>query len=394
MRPTYLAFLTAAAVAPAFGQTAAPAVATPSTYDQIWSAAVLYKGAATDVVNEVRLTGRQHIDWYQFRNGSEQDSDFVSRRTRLGLKAQVLKDFTVHVEADLNLEVPHPLFNKYTDAYVKWAPSKELAFIVGKQSIRYTLDGGTSSNSLVTIDRSPLAANLGFSEEYLPGVTAEGESGLWSWRAGFFSSGAADRDFGAFNGGLISFASVSRDITAISGFAKSSLRLDYFHQTNDAQNVIGTPKAFSRNFKQGFSLISQNTQGAWTFDGEIGLTDGQATPIIFAPRAAPSTPILPHLKALQLQSTYSFNKDWQAVARYTRVTSTNNNGVNFARYESLLNFGKGDRLEEYYFGLNRYFYGHKLKFQLGAQHSKMVDSANDGGAYAGWGFTTGLRVSW
>lgn len=378
MRPTYLAFL-AAAVSPAFAQSAAPTT-TPSTYDQIWSAAVLYKGAATDAINEVRLTGRQHIDWYQFRNGTQQDSDFVSRRTRLGLKAQVLKDFTVHVEADLNLEVPHPLFNKYTDAYVKWAPSKELAFTLGKQSIRYSLDGGTSSNALVTIDRSPLAANLGFSEEYLPGVTAEGESGLWSWRAGFFSSGAADRDFGAFNGGLISYASVSRDITAFSGFAKSSLRLDYFRQTNDAQNATGTPKAFSRNYEQGVSLISQNTQGAWTFDGEIGLTEGQGSQT--------------DLKGLQLQTTYAFNKDWQAVARYTRVTSASNNGVSFARYESLLTSGKADRLEEFYFGLNRYFYGHKLKFQLGAQHSKMVDSVNDGGAYAGWGFTTGLRVSW
>lgn len=379
MRTTLLTLLTAAAVAPALAQTT-PAAATPSAYDQLWSAAVLYKGAATDVVNEVRVTGRQHIDWYQFRNGSQQDSDFVSRRTRLGLKAQLLKDFTVHVEADLNLEVPHPLFNKYTDAYVKWAPSKELAFTLGKQSVRYTLDGGTSSNSLVTIDRSPLAANLGFSEEYLPGVAAEGESGLWSWRAGFYSAGAADRDFGAFNAGLISFASVSRDTTSFSGFAKSTLRVDYFHQSNDAQNATGTPKAFSRNYEQGVSLISQNTQGAWTFDGEIGLTEGQGSQT--------------DLKGLQLQTTYAFTKEWQGVARYTRVTSAGNNGVSFARYESLLTSGKGDRLEEFYFGLNRYFYGHKLKFQLGAQHSKMVDSANDGGAYAGWGFTTGLRASW
>ena len=276
--------------------------------------------------------------------------------------------------------MPHPLFNKYTDAYVKWAPSKDLAFTVGKQSLRYTLDGGTSSNNLVTIDRSPLAANLGFSEEYIPGATAEGESGLWSWRAGVFSSGAADRDFGAFNAGLIGFASITRDVTSFSGFAKSSLRLDYFHQSNDAQNATGTPKAFSRNYAQGLSLISQNTQGAWTFDGEITMNEGQGSQS--------------DLKGLQLQTTYAFSKEWQAVARYTRVISANNNGVSFARYESMLNSGKGDRLEEFYFGLNRYFYGHKLKFQLGVQHSKMVDSANDGGAYDGWGVTTGLRASW
>jgi phosphate-selective porin OprO/OprP len=378
MRPPLLPLLAAAALTPVFAQTAAPAA--PSIYEKIWSSAVLYKGDAAAAINEVRIVGRQHIDWYQFRNGSTQDSDFVSRRTRLGTKIQFLNDFTLHIETDLSLEVPHPLFNKYTDAYVKWAPSKAFALTVGKQSVRYTLDGGTSSNSLLTIDRSPLAYNLGFSEEYLPGVQVEGESGPWGWKLGVFSAGTADRDFGAFNAGTIGFASVSRDVSAFTGLQKSSLRLDAMTQSNDAQNATGMPKAFSRNHAAGISLISQNTQGAWGFDAELGLTEGQGSQS--------------DLKGVQLMPSYSFDKDWQAVLRYTRVTSAENNGVSFLRYESMLTSGKGDRLEEIYLGLNRYFYGHKLKFQLGVQHTKMIDSANDGGAYAGWGVTTGLRVSW
>ena len=378
MRTSLLPLLAAAAFSPVFAQSTAPAA--PSTFDKIWSIPTVYKGEAGDVLNEVRIVGRQHIDWYQFRNGSQQDSDFVSRRTRLGTKVQFLKDFTLHIETDLSLEVPHPLFNKYTDAYVKWAPGKAFALTVGKQSVRYTLDGGTSSNSLLTIDRSPLAYNLGFSEEYLPGVQVEGDAGHWSWKLGAFSAGAADRDFGAFNAGTIGFASLSRDVSALTGLQKSSLRADVFTQSSDAQNTTGTPKAFSRNHADGISLISQNTQGAWGFDAEIGLTEGQGSQS--------------DLKGIQLMPSYSFDKDWQAVVRYTRVTSANNNGVSFARYESMLTSGKGDRLEEIYFGLNRYFYGHKLKFQLGVQHSKMIDSANDGGAYSGWGVTTGLRLSW
>ena len=378
MRTSLLPLLAAAAFSPVFAQSTAPAA--PSTFDKIWSIPTVYKGEAGDVLNEVRIVGRQHIDWYQFRNGSQQDSDFVSRRTRLGTKVQFLKDFTLHIETDLSLEVPHPLFNKYTDAYVKWAPGKAFALTVGKQSVRYTLDGGTSSNSLLTIDRSPLAYNLGFSEEYLPGVQVEGDAGLWSWKLGAVSAGAADRDFGAFNAGTIGFASLSRDVSALTGLQKSSLRADVFTQSSDAQNTTGTPKAFSRNHADGISLISQNTQGAWGFDAEIGLTEGQGSQS--------------DLKGIQLMPSYSFDKDWQAVVRYTRVTSANNNGVSFARYESMLTSGKGDRLEEIYFGLNRYFYGHKLKFQLGVQHSKMIDSANDGGAYSGWGVTTGLRLSW
>lgn len=378
MRSSLLPFLAAAAVTPVFAQTSAPAA--PSTFDKIWAVPTVYKGGADDVLNEVRIVGREHIDWYQFRNGSTQDSDFVNRRTRLGTKVQFLKDFTLHVEGDFNLEVPHPLFNKYTDAYVKWAPSKAFAFTVGKQSVRFTLDGATSSNNLLTIDRSPLAYNLGFSEEYLPGAQIEGDVGLWSWKLAAFSSGAADRDFGAFNAGTIGFASLGRDVSEFTGLKKSSLRFDYFTQSNDAQNTTGTPKAFSRNHAQGFSLVSQNAQGPWGLDAEVALTEGQGSQS--------------DLKGIQLSPSYSFNQDWQAVARYTRVVSALNNGVSFARYESMLTSGKGDRLEEVYLGLNRYFYGHKLKFQVGVQHTKMVDSAHDGGAYAGWGVTTGLRVSW
>jgi len=377
MRLPVLALLAAAAV-PAFAQSAAPAA--PSTYDKLWAIPTVYKGGADVVLNEVRIVGREHIDWYQFRNGSQQDSDFVNRRTRLGTKVQFLRDFTLHVEGDFNLEVPHPLFVKYTDAYVKWAPGKAFALTVGKQSVRFTLDGATSSNSLLTIDRSPLAYNLGFSEEYLPGVQVEGDAGLWSWKLAAFSSGTADRDFGAFNAGTIGFASLGRDVSALTGLQKSVVRLDYFTQSNDAQNATGTPKAFSRNHAQGLSLVSQNYQGPWGLDAEVAFTEGQGSQSDY--------------KGVQVSPSYSFDKDWQAVVRYTRVTSAVNNGVGFARYESMLTSGKGDRLEEVYFGLNRYFYGHKLKFQVGVQHSKMIDSANDGGAYAGWDVTTGLPVSW
>ena len=56
--------------------------------------------------------------------------------------------------------------------------------------------------------------------------------------------------------------------------------------------------------------------------------------------------------------------------------------------------GLGDRYTEVYLGLNYYWYGHKLKLQSGVQYLEMRDRANDGGAYSGWSWTTGLRVSW
>jgi phosphate-selective porin OprO/OprP len=44
--------------------------------------------------------------------------------------------------------------------------------------------------------------------------------------------------------------------------------------------------------------------------------------------------------------------------------------------------------------VNKYFYGHKLKWQTGVQYTTMDDNADDGGDYDGWGVTTGIRISW
>ena len=72
---------------------------------------------------------------------------------------------------------------------------------VGKQSAPFTLDGATSSRELLTIDRSNLANNIWFPQEYLPGVSLSGRRAPWVYRVGVYSSGAMNREFGEFNGG-------------------------------------------------------------------------------------------------------------------------------------------------------------------------------------------------
>ncbi len=84
----------------------------------------------------------------------------------------------------------------------------------------------------------------------------------------------------------------------------------------------------------------------------------------------------------------------ELVGRYTLVDSDEDNGVRFARYESTIVDGRSDRYDEIYLGLNYYWYGHKLKLQNGAQDAEMRDSADDGGAYTGWAWTTAFRLSW
>jgi phosphate-selective porin OprO/OprP len=85
----------------------------------------------------------------------------------------------------------------------------------------------------------------------------------------------------------------------------------------------------------------------------------------------------------------------QFVTRYTLVNSDGVNGVSLNTYENrVVTRGAGDRYTEGYAGVNYYFYGHRLKLQSGVQFADMRDRANDGGAFSGTSWTTGLRIGW
>jgi phosphate-selective porin OprO/OprP len=91
---------------------------------------------------------------------------------------------------------------------------------------------------------------------------------------------------------------------------------------------------------------------------------------------------------------YDLSEGFQLVSRYTFVRSRDANGVRLGSYENEVVKDYGDELRDLYLGLNYQFYGHKLKLQTGVQLADMEDRANDGGAYSGFSWTTGLRVSW
>ncbi len=70
----------------------------------------------------------------------------------------------------------------------------------------FTQEGATSSKELITIDRSNLVNNIWFTQEYMPGVSLSGRIAPWTYRAGVYSSGAMNREFGKFNGDMFTLA--------------------------------------------------------------------------------------------------------------------------------------------------------------------------------------------
>lgn len=343
-----------------------------SAFDPVWSAATLHKDDDAAVLNELRLTGRLHLDNYVVESDSGDASDFVVRRTRLGAKARLFGKLDAAIEADLDLE-GGPFYSRLTDAYLAWKFSDAARLTVGKHSAKFTLDGATSSNELLTIDRSNVANNFWFTEEYAPGVSFSGKSGKWSYNTGVFSGGRDNGEFGDFEGGTFWLGSVGRDISDALGVEKAVLRADYVYNEPDADSDLTRP------YEHVGALVLQLDAGNWGFSGDLvraggfpGQSDG------FGLTALPWVDLTDRL---------------QLAGRYTFVKSDDANGVRLARYDNVVESGRGDRYHELYGGLNYYIYGHKLKAQTGVTYANMRDRAGDGGAYDGWTWTTALRLS-
>ena len=343
--------------------------------ESLWDLPTLYKDKDASFFNEFRITGRFHGDYYNLDSGLGHDADFIVRRLRIGGKALFFHNkLTLHVEADLAPQDPNPLYSRLTDAYLGWEFSKAAVLKVGKHSTPFTLDGGTSSNSLITIDRNNLSNNLWFPLEYMPGVSLSGKMDNWVYFVGAFSGGSGSKEFGNFDAGNFGLASLGYDFGSRLGVKKALLRADYVYNQPNAEND------FTRSFENIGSLNFQLDNGKWGFSTDLTAGSG------YGKQA--------DVWGFVVMPWYNITDKLQVVGRYTYMDGDGNDSIRFSRYESFVTSGRGDNYQEYYAGLNYFICGHKLKLQTGFTYASMDDAANNGGKYDGWTATTGLRVSW
>ncbi len=345
-----------------------------SLCDEIWGIFELVDNDDAEVVQRLKLTGRLQGDAAYFSSDDHGDfDDFMWRRARIGGKATLFHDFFVHAEADIDLNQvgSDDFYNRLTDAYIGWSPSKAFKLKVGKQSAGFTLDGATSSKRLLTLERSIIAGNLWFTTEYFTGVSASGTVDGWNYKLGGFSSGG-ENEFGNFDSGWFGLASIGHDIAE-----NSSLRMDYVHNEPDYTGDVGT-----KNLTDIVSVVSKTKfkQGGLWADLSFAKGDdsqGQSD-----------------LIGLQLMPFWNFTDMWQGVFRYSMVHCSDGPGATLGRYpKKNLSGSKYEDVHDFYVGLNCYLYGHKLKWQTGVEYNiARNDAAGDD--YNGWGITTGVRISW
>ena len=350
----------------------APKPDTRSTYDRIWKFADWYSGENNPIVQRVLFSGRYQHEFATLNADQGDHSEWNVRRMRLGPRITLFRKMTFHTEAELNPQETDPLFVRMTDLYVQWTFNPRAVLTIGKQGVPFTMDGSTSSKELVAIDRSNLTNNIWFTYEYIPGLSVSGRIAPWTYRAGVYSSGTANRGLGEFDGGVFLLGLVGYDFGKKLGVKEATLAGNYIYQQPDARNT------FTRPFENIGSVNFKLEAEKWGFRGDVSAASGYlGQGDVWGLMAMPLLNITDKL---------------QLVGRYTMLRSDAANGVRLATYENTIVSGRGDRYHEGYAGVNYYFYDHKLKLQTGLQFADM--NSRDADTYSGTSWTTGIRIGW
>ncbi len=352
-----------------------PAPEHPSPYDRAWKHLTeVHVDPGNPVVQKVLFTGRFQYDFNEIGTSGRHRAESNVRRMRLGPKVTFLRTWTLHVEFDLNPQEHNPLYQRLTDAYVQWNADPRAVVTVGKQGVAFTLDGSTSSKELLTIDRSNLANNIWFPQEYIPGASLSGKVGPWVYRGGVYSGGEATREFGRFNGSWFYLGTVGYDFKRQLNAREALVSVNYVHEPANGHD------SFTRQLGNVVSANVKLEREKWGLRTDVSAATG------FLGQG--------DLTAVMVMPFYNVTPRLQGVLRYTRITSPSPTGVRAALYETRLAAARGRRYDETYVGANYYLYGHKLKLQTGLQWAGL--HAGDGVAdiYDGLSWTTGLRVGW
>jgi phosphate-selective porin OprO/OprP len=267
-----------------------------------------------------------------------------------------------------------PLYNDLTDTYISWSSDNGIKFKVGKQSAPFTLDGSTSSKKLHTLERSKIAGNIWFGQEYFPGLSLSGSNKEIDYFAGLYSSDNKPEFDGAFKYGQFGILSLGRDYADKFNLEKSYFRLDFMFQDDDGNAEV---EDFN-DWNGAYSFVTKWENNAWYFWTDLSFADRKDGDVW----------------GIQLMPFYDITDKTQVIFCYTHLESSGDDQLRASRWEDRLDRGayRGDDLTEYFFGLNHFFHGHKLKWQNGLQYTELEQSGTK--EYEGWGFTTAFRISW
>lgn len=357
----------------------------PNTFDKIWGYATLYKDDLNPILQEFKLRGRYHGQYWDVDADQGSQSDWEDRRSRFGFDAKLFEK-EVEVRADFQSNNGfEDFYDGLVDAYIRWKPKSWISITAGKtKPLIGQYDWLESTNTQPTFERSQIFNQLGINRA--SALTVEGTKDAFSWRAGIYSndtpsttggSGAfGDGEFGDFDGGISYTLGAGYDFKHLINLEKADFKLDWLHSDREAGDlVLGKyDDIISSTFwvKEGYAAVV--LEGYYASGGDGTNSD------VFGFFIQPTYDVIP--KKLQLVGRYSYaNSDGPlgvvGQSRYERTVATNK--------------GRGDAYHSIYGGAQYFIHGDKLKLLAGAEWARVENDAAD--SYDGVTLLTGLRLS-
>ena len=84
----------------------------PSTFDNIWKFADWYENDDNSVLQSLQFSGRFQLDYAIVDADQGHHTEWNIRRFRLGAKAKLFRQFTLHGEVELNPQEADPVFDR------------------------------------------------------------------------------------------------------------------------------------------------------------------------------------------------------------------------------------------------------------------------------------------
>ena len=368
----------------------------PNAFERTWNLATLYKNDLNPLLEEFKLRGRYHGQYWDIDADDGSRSHWEDRRSRLGFDAKLF-DKEVELRADFQSNDGFTdLYDGLVDAYLRWKPKTWLSFTAGKtKPLIGQYDWLESTNTQPTFERSQIFNQLGINRA--TALTAEGTAGAWSWRAGVYSndtpattggSGSfGDGEWGDLDGGVSGSVGLGYDFKHLLDVEKADFRIDWLHSDREKGDLV---------------LGRYDDIVAGTF----WLKKGYAGLVVEAYHAVGGDPVAQGAnKKLDqsdvfgcfIQPTYDLIPGkLQLVGRYTYANSDGPYGVQGqSRYErkvtSKSGGGVGDRYQAVYAGAQYFIHGDKLKLMAGAEWAEIRAPHHD--TYDGVTVLSGLRFS-
>ncbi len=345
------------------------------SYLNLWDHTTLYSSKEASFIQEVKIIGRYHGQYYYDSSDRGHSAGWENRRFRPGFAVKFWNKFKFQGEINLadvrNLD--GPFFKSWDNLYLQWDPTKKLRFKFGRQKSDTTQERYVSSKYIITAERSLLVNQL-TSDKILGASFRYKFNDKFSLQSGIYSS-PLDNKLNSYEG--------SGGVAALFKFGykmneHTQAYLDYWYA--DRQGGALEIKDYKH-------VLSLNTTNKWD---DVGLN----TDLIYG--SGTGTRDGQEVFGLMLMPWYQITDKLQGVFRYQLGSSNSANGMSLSkRYDRLAvtdgGGTRGDLYNAFYLGMNYKINGDKLKLMAGIEYGRMTGGVDSFSGVTPW---VGVRTFW